>query len=437
MKRARDPSDDPNIAHENGLDNNQRVTPGFLNQSPVPSVAEDNDDPYGFGKVGAPGFVSKPTSMKAGFVPGYLRIPGSSGAMAPGAITAKSARTALTGPGAKPMSASRPTPAARPALPAQAEALKVSPVPAATADISEQSAQPSAVPPVPDEKRHQQNLALQRKRVQNKDLPEQHRLPDDLPAVVPASLAKTSASATGPISAQAQPLPGFHAELETFVEKASPTEAEQLTKVLSAGHVTSGHACENLLLLSSVMVSEACNRLLQPYMGCSTVHLLRISTQYCMRIGVTKTQVLDASYATLCCLQAAAFERIKSGCLAPFPRSQYALVNVQPFGSYANGLSLAASDIDVVITGVTYPDDGRGGAPLKSCLFSSATLLLQSLLLLTYTPVYFCVLHVAAVSVFGKCCACAAMWSCIRAAKTHLSLHAADIIRMSLLLHCL
>ena len=37
------------------------------------------------------------------------------------------------------------------------------------------------------------------------------------------------------------------------------------------------------------------------------------------------------------------------------------LLNVQPFGSYANGLSLAASDIDVVITGVAYPDDGRGG----------------------------------------------------------------------------
>lgn len=37
------------------------------------------------------------------------------------------------------------------------------------------------------------------------------------------------------------------------------------------------------------------------------------------------------------------------------------MVHVQPFGSYANGLSLAASDIDVVVTGVTYPDDGRGG----------------------------------------------------------------------------
>lgn len=68
----------------------------------------------------------------------------------------------------------------------------------------------------------------------------------------------------------------------------------------------------------------------------------------------------------LCIFQAAAFERIKPACLAPFPRAQYALVHVQPFGSYANGLSLAASDIDVVITGVTYPDDGRGGMSLPT-----------------------------------------------------------------------
>ena len=75
-------------------------------------------------------------------------------------------------------------------------------------------------------------------------------------------------------------------------------------------------------------------------------------------------------YAMSCCfMQAAAFERIKSGCLAPFPRAQYALVSVQPFGSYANGLSLAASDIDVVITGVAYPDDGRGGGLLICYLF--------------------------------------------------------------------
>ncbi len=33
MKRARDSSDDPDITHENGFDGNQRVTPGFLNQS--------------------------------------------------------------------------------------------------------------------------------------------------------------------------------------------------------------------------------------------------------------------------------------------------------------------------------------------------------------------------------------------------------------------
>ncbi len=80
--------------------------------------------------------------------------------------------------------------------------------------------------------------------------------------------------------------------------------------------------------------------------------------------------------------------------MAPFPRSQYALVNVQPFGSYANGLSLAASDIDVVITGVTYPDDGQGGAPLTSRPISSATLLLQSLLLLALrSTAVFCMLR--------------------------------------------
>lgn len=36
-------------------------------------------------------------------------------------------------------------------------------------------------------------------------------------------------------------------------------------------------------------------------------------------------------------------------------------MRVQPFGSYANGLSLAESDIDVVITGILVPDDERGG----------------------------------------------------------------------------
>lgn len=82
---------------------------------------------------------------------------------------------------------------------------------------------------------------------------------------------------------------------------------------------------------------------------------------------------------------------------------------MQPFGSYANGLSLAASDIDVVITGVTYPDDGRGGAPLTSRPISSATLLLQSLLLLACTAdiaVYCCVLHAAAGPVVENFCVC-------------------------------
>ncbi len=228
MKRARDTDDD------SSLTGNQRVTPGFLNQPPAPVVADEDDDPYGFGKVGAPGFMSKPSGMKAGFVPGYLRIPGSSGAMAPGATAMKAARTSMTGPGAKPMSASRADPMAKVAP--QASASQALPAPHVKAEPLTQATQHSAAPPlpaVPEDNRHQHNLMLQRKRVQNKDLPEQHRLPDDLPAVVPGSMAKTSASATGPISAQAQPLPGFHNELESFVEKASPTQAEQLTKVLS------------------------------------------------------------------------------------------------------------------------------------------------------------------------------------------------------------
>ena len=80
-------------------------------------------------------------------------------------------------------------------------------------------------------------------------------------------------------------------------------------------------------------------------------------------------------------MQAAAFERVKAGCLASFSRSQYAMVNVQPFGSYANGLSLAGSDIDVVVTGVAYPDDGRGGTckTLSSCVVVAASLLLADL----------------------------------------------------------
>lgn len=262
MKRTRDSPEGSSNGKSNGLDGNQRVTPGFINQPPAPAAAEDDDDdPYGFGKVGAPGFVTKPTGKKAGFVPGYLRIPGSSGAMAPGATAAKSARTAVTGPGSKPVSASHASPTAQAAPPAQPEAAPAPAIPSPKTDILAQSAEPSAASPVsavPDEKRHQHNLMLQRKRVQNKDLPEQHRLPDDLPAVAPSIVAKTSASATGPISAQAPPLPGFHRELEAFVEKALPTEAEQLNKVCPASFPIGPASTSWLYSMRKVQLVDEC-----------------------------------------------------------------------------------------------------------------------------------------------------------------------------------
>lgn len=61
------------------------------------------------------------------------------------------------------------------------------------------------------------------------------------------------------------------------------------------------------------------------------------------------------------CLQAAAFERVAAACAVPFRGTHASVMRVQPFGSYANGLSLAESDIDVVIIGILEPDDERGG----------------------------------------------------------------------------
>lgn len=294
MKRARDSADDTNTEAADGLLPNKCAKPLIIN----PPAAAEDDDPYGFGKVGAPGFMSKPTGMKAGgFVPGYLRIPGASGGMAPGATTMKSARTALTGPGAQPRSTptfSKAPSAAQPQASAAATASQSQPTAAVTAVSSAQAAFETAAadPAVSDaaqpEDTQQQGFLDERKRARSKEL-------DDPNALLSSEHddSKPSASASGPISTQAQPLPGFHAEIESFVEKAMPTQAEQLTK-------------------------------------------------------------------------AAAFERVKAGCLASFSRSQYAMVNVQPFGSYANGLSLAGSDIDVVVTGVAYPDDGRGGYEKES-----------------------------------------------------------------------
>ena len=230
MKRARDSADSSDDPQDHAGKSNQRVSPGVLNQSPVAATSEADDDPYGFGKIGAPGFVSKPSSMKAGFVPGYLRIPGCGGAMAPKASPMKSARTSLSGPGATPRPASHAASTTQAAPQTQTQAFQAQSPPTATTALPAPQFTSPAQPAAHGDNRNQHNLMLQRKRVQNKDLPEQHRLPD-LPAVVPGNLAKTSASVTGPISAQTQPLAGFHDELETFVEKASPNQAEQLTKV--------------------------------------------------------------------------------------------------------------------------------------------------------------------------------------------------------------
>ena len=226
MKRSRD-SEDPEVPQDSAVGGNKRVAPSFHDQPPAPVAVQEDDDPYGFGKVGAPGFVSKPAGMKAGFVPGYLRIPGSSGAMAPGNTALKAAKTNMAGPGARPSPRAGPTAIGPGSVVSQAQsAPPLKPPKDAT---QHRVGPPSAAPE--EQQRHQHNLMLQRKRVQNKDLPEQHRLPDDLPVAGSGGLPKTSASATGPISAQAQPLPGLHAELEAFVEKAPPTKEEKLTKV--------------------------------------------------------------------------------------------------------------------------------------------------------------------------------------------------------------
>ena len=228
MKRARDSTDNLSTTQDNALDGNQRITPGFINQAPAAATADDND-PYGFGNVGAPGFISKPTSMKSGYVPGYLRVPGSAGTAAPSSNAAvKSARTAVTGAGAKPTSVSLGG-FIKPQVTAEAAISK--PLPAPELNLSPPAQLPlspmSAMPEDSDSA-----LLLQRRRVQNKELPEQHRLPQDLPVVIPDKVAKSSASASGPLSPQIKALPKFHDEIQTFVEQSIPNQAEQLTKVI-------------------------------------------------------------------------------------------------------------------------------------------------------------------------------------------------------------
>ena len=241
MKRARDPTDDSTIIQETTLDGNQRITPGFLDQ-PAASTPADDDDPYDFGNVGAPGFVSKPSAMKSGYVPGYLRVPGSAGgSMIPGISAVKSARTSLSGPGARPASAARVGlgKSQPPVETAQAE-----PLPVTKPDLSSPTQLPlSPVLAIPEDP--ETALMLQRRRVQNKDLPEQHRLPEDLPLVIPGKIAKTSATASGPLSAQIKALPKFTEEIQTFVDQSVPNQAEQLTKVFTA--------CFNYLHLSAFL----------------------------------------------------------------------------------------------------------------------------------------------------------------------------------------
>ena len=245
MKRARDPTDDPSTIQDNALDGNQRITPGFINLPPAAATADD-DDPYGFGNVGAPGFISKPTSMKSGYVPGYIRIPGSAGTPQPAGLAVKSARTAVIGAGAKPTSVSLGG-FIKPQSTAEAAISKPLPVPELNLlpPVQLPLSPVSAVPEDSDTA-----LMLQRRRVQNKELPEQHRLPDDLPAVVPGKIAKTSASASGPLSPQIKILPKFYDEIQTFVEQSIPNQAEQLTKVIFCSYGLLPHNLCHLVLVT-------------------------------------------------------------------------------------------------------------------------------------------------------------------------------------------
>ena len=255
MKRARDPTDDTTDTHETSLDGNQRVTPGFLAQPAAATATPDDDDPYGFGNVGAPGFVSKPSGMKSGYVPGYLRVPGSAGgAMIPGISAVKSARTAMSGPGAKPASAAR---GGLVKSQPPAETAQVEPLPATKPDLSPPAQLPlSPVLAMPEDP--ETALMLQRRRVQNKDLPEQHRLPEDLPLVIPGKIAKTSATASGPLSAQIKALPKFHEEIQTFVDQSVPNQAEQLTKVFTAVCITCLLMCICISVFRASLALSVC-----------------------------------------------------------------------------------------------------------------------------------------------------------------------------------
>lgn len=233
------------------------------------TVAED-DDPYGL-NVGAPGFLCKPGGNKGGFVPGYLRVPGSAMTAGPQinsmattsqAFTKRGSQTGASLP-AEPSQSLQPIAAqpavyavpavTQPAVPAVATPAQPGPQSAASAMPSAtlqskaqtQPALPAKTPlpslpspvwsPGPNQggflstyiPTDNQGYNVDRKRLQSKDLPEQHRLPDDLPD----TQAKSATSASGPLSAEIPVLPAFHEEILKFVEQAAPNQTEQLTKV--------------------------------------------------------------------------------------------------------------------------------------------------------------------------------------------------------------
>ena len=298
MKRSRDPTPEPAQPAANGPSTSKRTF----------TVADDaDDDPYGF-NVGVPGFLnkSKAAGSKGGYVPGYLRIPGSSmNAASLGTVPTKSARHTLTGPGSRPSPQSQPddqppiqpahaaaqppstaVPVAQPAqasAPAQSAATSSPLAPAASAEhaapaTSVVHAKPAvhAKPTVHGELARSQlqqpnfpastvpaphrpvpaglpspvwsptpaqadsisrppgslsPISLDRQRVQNKALPEQHRLPDDM-VINLSEAAKAAVNSKGPLSADMPLLPSFHEEILKFVEQAAPNEAEQQNKVL-------------------------------------------------------------------------------------------------------------------------------------------------------------------------------------------------------------
>lgn len=291
MKRSRSPDKAGQAA--NGVTSRKRQI----------TIAED-DDPYGL-NVGAPGFLSKPGGNKGGYVPGYLRVPGSAMAAAPSTNDSKPDLKMIAKPISHPYTATFPpvTVLPRPAVPALVQPAVAAvatpsqpeaqvPQPSVSAPLTaalNSTAQPANVrasakpsrpllpPPEWSSEPSQpsfmssyipldiQGYNADRRRLQSKDLPEQHRLPDDLPDVQNSS----AKSASGPLSAEMPVLPAFHDEILKFVELAAPNQTEQLTKVTSCAVrpiylvvVRSQHAhmgySSKLQLLSACTADSVC-----------------------------------------------------------------------------------------------------------------------------------------------------------------------------------